>query len=212
MARGTAGTNTQISGTYTSHKGATNFTLAGWVRRSTNTATSHIGWNEVDTHRTLMIDLSGVMYFAVDNGSNSFGSVGNTATGWNHYAMVFNGSQSGNSNRLAGYINGAAQTLSFSGTIPATISSNAGNETFRLGRSVANAVWSTADFADVAWWNASLNGAEISSLSKGFSADKIRPDNLLAYLPLVRQIQDVVSATTLTDQSTTVQPHPRIYA
>jgi hypothetical protein len=212
MARGTAGTNTQISGTYTSHKGVTNFTLAGWVRRSLGDATSHIGWNENNDHRTMFLDLSNVLYFVVANGSASFASVGNTRTGWNHYCMVFDGSQGTNSGRLTGYINGTAQTLSFTDTIPATISSNAANETFRLGRSVANGVWSTADFADVAWWDASLNASEISSLSKGISADKVRPNNQLAYLPLVRQIQDVVSATTLTDQSTTVQSHPRIYA
>ena len=212
MARGTAGTNTQISGTYTSHKGVANFTLAGWVRRSEAATTTHIGWNENSDHRTMFLDLSSVMYFVVANGAATFASVSNTATGWNHYAMVFDGSQGTNSGRLSGYINGTARTLSFTGNIPATISSNAANETFRIGRSVANGVWSTADFADVAWWNASLNASEISSLSKGISADKVRPDNLLAYLPLVRQIQDVVSATTLTDQSTTVQPHPRIYA
>jgi hypothetical protein len=46
---------------------------------------------------------------------------------WYHAVMVFDGSQSGNSNRLKVYLNGTPLVLSFTGTVPATTESPAGN-------------------------------------------------------------------------------------
>jgi len=40
---------------------------------------------------------------------------------WNHYAMVFDGDLSGDSNRLKVYFNGVQQTLTFTGGVPATV-------------------------------------------------------------------------------------------
>lgn len=58
----------------------------------------------------------------VCNGSNSYGytnSVVITTGKWFHLAMVFDGTQTGNENRLKFYINGDQVALTFSGTIPA---------------------------------------------------------------------------------------------
>jgi len=41
--------------------------------------------------------------------------------------MVFDGSQSGNANRLKAYVDGKQQTLDFQGTIPATTPNTSGN-------------------------------------------------------------------------------------
>lgn len=213
MARGTAGTNTQISGTYTSHLGLTNFSMACWIRRPSAASTQGIGFNETDAHRTTLLYASdNRIYCAISNGSNAFGSSLQNVTGWHHCVMAYDGSQATNATRLKLFFDGIDQTLTFFGTIPATLSSNASNETFRVGRAAANSAWSTGDFADFAMWDATLNAGEANTLAKGFSADKVRPSNLLAYIPMVRNIQDIVSATTLTDASTTAEPHPRVYA
>jgi hypothetical protein len=213
MARGTAGTNTQISGTYTSHLGLTNFSMACWIRRPSAASTQGIGFNEAQAHRTSFLYASdNRIYSTIANGSNAFGSSLQNVTGWHHCVIAYDGSQATNATRLKQFFDGIDQTLTFSGTIPATLSSNASNETFRVGRAAGNNTWSTGDFADFAMWDATLNAGEANTLAKGFSADKVRPSNLLSYIPMVRNIQDIVSATTLTDASTTAEPHPRIYA
>jgi hypothetical protein len=45
--------------------------------------------------------------------------------------------------------------------------------------------------AEVGIWNAALTAAEIASLAKGMTPDKIRPQSLVFYAPLVRDLIDV---------------------
>ncbi|MFY8170451.1 MAG: hypothetical protein ACOVK2_04970, partial [Candidatus Fonsibacter sp.] len=45
-----------------------------------------------------------------------------TSTAWTNCQIVFDGTQTGNANRLKMYINGVLQTLTFSYTVPATTS------------------------------------------------------------------------------------------
>lgn len=66
--------------------------------------------------------------------------------------------------------------------------------------------------SDVALWSAALNTSEINSLAKGFSAKRIRPQSLEYYVPLVRNLYEYNSSTTLTNNNTaTVTNHNRIY-
>jgi len=74
----------------------------------------------------------GVIYFQVNTTGSAYGYVTNSGTSWHNYALVFDGTASGNSNRCKIYINGAAQSLSFIGTIPATTPATAG--VFRIGK------------------------------------------------------------------------------
>jgi hypothetical protein len=67
--------------------------------------------------------------------------------------------------------------------------------------------------ADVGVWSAALNADEILSLSKGVTCDKVRPQSLVFYAPLVRELQDVKGGLTITNNNTaTVANHPRVYA
>jgi len=69
------------------------------------------------------------------------------------------------------------------------------------------------DIAEPAIWNAALTAAEIASLAKGMTPDKIRPQNLVFYAPLVRNLQDVRGGLTITNNNgATVANHPRVYA
>lgn len=65
--------------------------------------------------------------------------------------------------------------------------------------------------AEVAVWNAALNDDEITSLSKGIKPIYVRPQSLLYYIPLVREIKDEVSAVGLTFLSPTAFVHTRRY-
>ena len=67
--------------------------------------------------------------------------------------------------------------------------------------------------AEAAVYNAALTAAEIASLAKGMTCDKIRPQSLVFYAPLVRNLVDAKGGLTLTNNNAaTVANHPRVYA
>ncbi len=67
--------------------------------------------------------------------------------------------------------------------------------------------------AEVGIWNVALTAEEIASLAKGMTCDKVRPQSLVFYAPLVRNLQDVKGGLTITNNNTaTVADHPRVYA
>lgn len=120
-----------------------------------------------------------------------------SANTWYHAACVCVSP----SNFLA-YFNGTAgsQTTTTTGTAPTQL-----NNTFIGG--------SDTIIADCGIWNAALTAAEIASLSKGMTCDKIRPQSLVFYTPLVRNLQDVKGGRTITNNNgATVAAHPRVYA
>lgn len=68
------------------------------------------------------------------------------------------------------------------------------------------------NISDIAVWSTNLNTSEIISLSKGFSAKRIRPQSLEYYAPLVRNLYEYNSTIALTNNnSSTVASHNRIY-
>ena len=123
---------------------------------------------------------------------------------WSHAAGVYNGTNS----RIA-YLNGIAGT------------ENTGNRT-----SVANVDTIAVGcvnrptrvelfnglMADIGIWNVGLTAAEIASLAKGMACDKVRPQSLVFYAPLARDLIDVRGGRTITNNNTaTVANHTRIY-
>ena len=72
--------------------------------------------------------------------------------------------------------------------------------------------YSAMKAADAALWNAFLTDDEITSLSKGFKPYRIRPQSLVFYAPLIRNLQDTKGGLALTNNNTaTVTDHPRVY-
>lgn len=66
--------------------------------------------------------------------------------------------------------------------------------------------------AEAAIWSVALTAAEIASLAKGFSPRRIRPQSLVFYAPLIRNLQDVRRGLALTPvNGPTVVAHPRCY-
>jgi hypothetical protein len=205
-------TNQQISGTTTATKNLTNFSMAGWIRRPSSASRQCFGCTESTAHWLASYHFTdNVMYFLCGNGSNTFATSTQNITGWNHWAFTFDSSQTGNANRLRGYLNGVALTLGFSGTIPATTSNNVLAETIRIGRITYDNSWSTGDFAEFGMWQATLTAAEVASLGKGMPCSEVRPQSLVFHVPLVREIQELRRAMALTNTASTVATHPRIY-
>jgi hypothetical protein len=148
-------------------------------------------------------------------GAGSNGSNGNfsatllgsplTTNTWFHIAGVFASTSS--------------RELFFNGSSGATNSSNAGTqaaftETLIGARRAASiGLYYTGDIAEVGIWNAALTAAEIASLAKGMTCDKVRPESLVFYAPLVRDLQDISGGLTITNNNAaTVATHPRVYA
>ena len=73
--------------------------------------------------------------------------------------------------------------------------------------------YADALIAEVGIWNAALTQPEIASLADGMTCDKVRPQSLVFYAPLVRDLIDVKGGLTITNNnSATVANHPRVYA
>jgi hypothetical protein len=133
----------------------------------------------------------------------AYTTAGYTANTWNHAAGVWTGLN----NRTA-YINGGNSS---------TNTSTQNNITLTRSQIGANAVVATNRMngliAEVGIWNASLTAAEIASLAKGMTCDKIRPQSLVFYAPLVRDLIDQKGGLTITNNNgATVANHPRVYA
>ena len=66
--------------------------------------------------------------------------------------------------------------------------------------------------SEAAVWSVVLSDAEIASLGKGFKPYRIRPQSLVFYAPLIRDLQDTRGGLAITNNNTaTVANHPRVY-
>lgn len=69
------------------------------------------------------------------------------------------------------------------------------------------------EMAECGMWNATLTQPEIASLAKGMTCDKVCPQSLVFYAPLVRDLNDQKGGLVITNNNAaTVAAHPRVYA
>ena len=124
---------------------------------------------------------------------------------WGHICGVFTSSTS-----RTGYANGGNAT---------TTTTNRGTQntanSFLIGARYLTTLggYMVGRIAEVGIWNVALTAAEVASLAKGMTCDKVRPQSLVFYAPLVRDLQDVRGGLTITNNNTaTVANHPRVYS
>ncbi|PSL46360.1 putative secreted protein (Por secretion system target) [Chitinophaga niastensis] len=150
-------------------KSKTQYTLEAWVKfnsiSSWNTilAKSNTGTDRI----ALQTGPGNSLYVMTGNGTNAYGqttsNIINTGQ-WYHMAVAFDGSQSANAGKLKLYLNGVLQTLTFTGTIPATTSATnaapllAGKETTTSTNTYLNG---TID--EVRVWDTVLNVTTIAA-------------------------------------------------
>jgi hypothetical protein len=118
----------------------------------------------------------------------------------------------------AGTLNSATNRRAWANGVPGgTNSTNitpSGLNRISIGARSRSSVDSYFDglIAEVGIWNVALTAAEIESLAKGVTCDKVRPQSLRFYAPLIRDLQDVRDGLTITNtNSATVADHPRVY-
>jgi hypothetical protein len=76
----------------------------------------------------------------------------------------------------------------------------------------ATSTYQNGEVAGMAVWNAALTTQELDSLAKGFKPTRIRPQSLVFYAPLIRDLQDTRGGLALTNNNAaTVAVHPRVY-
>jgi hypothetical protein len=130
-------------------------------------------------------------------------TAGYTAGTWTHAVGVW----SSLSNRTA-YINGGNSTTNTSAQAPFTLT-----RTQIAATAIASSNRMNGLIAEVGIWNAALAAEEIASLAKGMTCDKVRPQSLVFYAPLVRDLIDQKGGLAITNNNgATVATHPRVYA
>jgi len=83
----------------------------------------------------------------------------------------------------------------------------------RVNGGSSPATFTNGLIAEVGIWNVALTAAEIASLAKGMTCDKVRPQSLVFYSPLTRDLIDAKGGLTITNNNgATVANHPRVYA
>lgn len=144
--------------------GVANVTLSAWMKRSATNSIVTVG-KSADQYRRFNINFysDGNVYINVGTGSGEpYGYFASNDTNWHHVVVVFDGSLSGNSNRLKAYVDGVATSLTFSGTIPATTNSN--SDDFTLGYAPLFGGYTVGKIDEVRLYNRSLTEAQAIAL------------------------------------------------
>lgn len=130
---------------------------------------------------------------------------GVSANTWTHACGVFASATS----RTA-YANGIAADAN------ATSASPAGVNAVHIGvnwPSAGATGYANGQIAEVGIWNVALSAQEIASLAKGVTCDKVRPQSLVFYAPLIRDLTDCRNSLAISNiNAATVANHPRVYA
>lgn len=129
-------------------------------------------------------------------------SAGYSANVWQHAAGVFESSSS-----RSAFLNGGNKGTNTTTITPLTLT-----ETHLAAFSSSASQRLIGALAEVGIWDVALTDDEIASLAKGFTPDQIRPQNLIAYLPLIRSAQDIKGTSWVASGTLTVADHPRVYA
>lgn len=204
---------------------ANNFSLACWVRFSTfptdnagaYVAQFLISRDDANTQRSyslLLVDYQGTantMDFAVFSNSSTLSECQDTTAvainTWYHFVATYQYVTNGTS-ILRLYKNGALVRTVTNGVGPC-VSTTATNYFGR--RSGAPIFPLHGQLAECAIYTRTLGASDAVSLAKGASPPMVRPDGLVMYAPLVRDIMDSRGTATLTNNSTTATNHPRVY-
>jgi hypothetical protein len=133
--------------------------------------------------------------------SESFSTASYTQNNWHHCAGIW----PSNSSRTS-FLDGVASTA-------ATLTINTSPQVIYAGAFDNSADRFSGQLAEVGIWNTDLTAAEIASLAKGMTCDKVRPQSLVFYAPLVRDLIDQKGGLAITNNNgATVANHTRVYA
>ena len=99
---------------------------------------------------------------------------------WDHWAYVFDGAGAANADRLKLYKNGVNQTLTFTGTVGATLP-DAGAEPFRVASNTSNTIFTDQKVAHLKLWTVAMTAAEVAQEMNSFRP--VRTSGLIVWSP-----------------------------
>ena len=193
-------------------------TLACWSRvASTSSVLPLLTLQDANAQSRIVLAVNGstapkraAQISAVDSSGNIGSHIGINETSylantWYHTCGVLQ-----SLSNVSAYFNGAVGTSISSATNAPT-----GIDQVLIGARFATSLGQFHDgaIAEVGVWNAALTAAEIASLAKGMTCDKVRPQSLVFYAPLIRDLIDQKGGLAITNNNgATVATHPRVYA
>ncbi|MDP3956223.1 MAG: LamG domain-containing protein [bacterium] len=152
------------AGDISSLDSAQKLTLSAWAKRSMSGSSVWVTKEKDGINNRVALGLWIDGYFYVEpTGSAGYARVSLADTDWHHLVMVFDGTQSGDSNRLKGYVDGVEVSLSYAGGTVASVTNNMAGSTFDIGRSPAYG-YSNGIADDVRIYNRALSASEIQTL------------------------------------------------
>lgn len=188
----------------------TPMTIACWLRPTNSNSTIaavSVGQTSA-SHRNQVFVQANTIYIAAQGAALAqISSAESTAFNnvWTHSAGVFTSATS--------------RTVYKNGGNSATDTTNIGSQNAFASVLVGArdngsiGLYFSGDIAEVGIWNVALTAAEIASLARGYTPAQIRPQSLVFYAPLCRDLVDVRGGRTLTNNNAaTVSPHPRVYS
>lgn len=190
----------------------TPITMAAWFNSSTTTAQGIItisdatGANRVGLNAQGNLAARSIRAITVGTGGSGASDTptGYTTNVWAHACGVFASATSRTS-----YINGVAATANTTSITTGTF------DRMYIGATraaSANTNFLNGSIAEVGVWSVALTANEIASLADGVACIHVRPQSLVFYGPLIRQLIDIKARATLTNNATaTVATHTRIY-
>jgi len=137
------------------------FTLSAWIKRNGVNKIVTIGKQTGDGTHGITIEAwnDGNIYCNVDNGIIAYGLFASNDSEWHHVACVFDGTQTGNTNRLKMYLDGVSQSPAYNGTIPDKTTTN--TDPFYIGRVVTD--YSQGEVDDLRFYLQTLTATEIQA-------------------------------------------------
>ncbi len=190
-------------------------TLACWCNSTDATANQRLIAiiDTTDGRDYFMIDLSGATAgdpIRAITASAGTTAIASTSTGysintWHSVAGVFASA----TDRRA-FIDGGSKGTNITSLTPA------GLDQLRLGVNLNTSEAPVSPLigrlAEAAIWNVALTDDEVASHAKGVSPLKIRPQSLVFYSPLIRDLFDYRAGLTITmNGAVAVADHPRVY-
>ncbi len=141
----------------------------------------------------------GTITVSNSNGGTHFGTSGAVivAGQWIHVTMVFDGTLTGNANRMKLYVNGVQQTLSFTGTIPSTFPNNT-TTPFFVGRQTTSGTGYWDGLIDqVRVYSRALSQADVTALARETNRNVIWHDNASLYKSKYQWVEQGNSLRTI---------------
>lgn len=182
----------------------TPLTMCAWFNTvATGTAQGIMSLANTSNGQFFRMALDGSARVIANAGFNSSVSAAYTSGLWAHSAAVFESSVF----RQA-YLNGVAGSANTASFTPTGISS------VFIGANSLTSVSAPHNgrIAECGIWNVVLTSGEIAALARGLTPDKIRPQSLVFYAPLIRDLVDLRGGLALTNiNGATATEHPRIY-